>query len=94
MASQTLESLTTINDAAAGFLFLRPLIGFDKNSIINYAKQFNTYETSILNYLDSCSFFAPKNPVTKPTIKKAKDLESELNLLESIENLLIENIQE
>ncbi|MDE5599565.1 MAG: tRNA 4-thiouridine(8) synthase ThiI [Ureaplasma sp.] len=94
VASQTIESLEVINHAANGFLMLRPLIGFDKNTIIDFAKKFDTYETSILNFPDSCSLFAPKNPVTKPKLEIAKELESELELLESIENRVFENIEE
>lgn len=94
VASQTIESLEVINNAANGFLMLRPLIGFDKNTIIDFAKKFNTYETSIQNFPDSCSLFAPKNPVTKPKLEIAEQLEKELDLLDVLENKAFETIEE
>ena len=48
----------------------------DKVEIINLAQKIGTYETSILPFEDCCTIFDPKNPVTKPTIKKAMALES------------------
>ncbi len=95
VASQTLESMYTINEVIKdGMLVFRPLIGFDKNSIIALAKKFNTYEVSIEQFPDSCSLFAPKHPVTKPKLETSIKLEQELDLLFSLEEKAIENVQE
>lgn len=89
VASQTLESMQAITDVLDDFLILRPLLTFDKEEIIAKAKKFNTYELSILPYNDSCSLFAPKNPVTHPTIETAEKLEASLDLINSIlENVI------
>ncbi len=75
VASQTLESVQCINEVT-NFPIIRPLVTYDKEEIISLAKKISTYETSILPYEDCCTIFDPKNPVTKPTIHKAQELES------------------
>ncbi|WP_036498923.1 tRNA uracil 4-sulfurtransferase ThiI [[Mycoplasma] testudinis] len=82
VASQTITSLKTISQVTPNLLILRPLLGFDKNEIINYARSIGTYETSILPYSDACSLFAPKNPVTHPKVAIATKIEQELNLID------------
>lgn len=74
VASQTLESVQCINEVT-NFPIIRPLVTYDKEEIISLAKKISTYETSILPYEDCCTIFDPKNPVTKPTIHKAHELE-------------------
>lgn len=75
VASQTLESLTAINDVT-NTPILRPLIAFDKVDIIKIAKEIGTYETSIQPYEDCCTIFTPANPKTKPKVEKVKHFES------------------
>ncbi|MEG1474816.1 MAG: tRNA uracil 4-sulfurtransferase ThiI [Longicatena sp.] len=71
VASQTLESMRTIN-IVTQMPIIRPVACLDKLEIIDLAKKIDTYETSILPFEDCCTIFTPKNPVTKPTIKKAE----------------------
>ena len=47
----------------------RPLIGFDKQDIVEIAKKIDTYETSIQPFEDCCTIFVAKHPVTKPNLK-------------------------
>ena len=75
VASQTLESISCINSVIS-IPVLRPLICMDKVEIIDLARRIGTYETSILPYEDCCTIFDPKNPVTKPTVKKAESYEA------------------
>ncbi len=75
VASQTLESIACIN-AVISIPVLRPLICMDKVEIIDLARRIGTYETSILPYEDCCTIFDPKNPVTKPTDRKASSYEA------------------
>lgn len=75
VASQTLESVQCINEVT-NFPIIRPLVTYDKEEIINLAKKISTYETSILPYEDCCTIFDPKNPVTKPSVHKAQELEN------------------
>ncbi len=95
VASQTLESITSTN-AVATLPVLRPLIGFDKDEIIEIAKRIDTFETSILPYEDCCTIFLPKNPVTKPRLDVVKRVESVLDIdalveqaLENVENIVV-----
>lgn len=90
VASQTIESMTTINNVLDDFLILRPLVGLDKFNIIDIAKKIGTYPISVIPYPDSCSLFAPKNPITKPTIQIAEMLENELLVLHDLEKNALE----
>ncbi len=78
VASQTLESMRTINEVVS-LPMIRPLAVMDKNDIISYAKRIGTYEISIRPFIDCCTIFTPKNPITKPTSKRAKEYEDRLN---------------
>ena len=64
----------------------RPLIGFDKNEIVDIAKRIDTYETSILPFEDCCTIFVAKHPVTKPV--PAVIERSEAKLKGTIEELV------
>lgn len=75
VASQTLESLTAINDVTTTPI-IRPLIGYDKLDIIDIAERIGTYETSIQPYEDCCTIFTPANPKTKPKVEKVNYYES------------------
>lgn len=74
VASQTLESMQTIN-AVTNMPIIRPVCAMDKIEIINIARHIGTYETSVLPFEDCCTIFTPKNPVTKPTLHKAERME-------------------
>ena len=75
VASQTLESMNCINRVVS-MPVIRPLVCMDKTEIIDLARKIGTYETSIQPFEDCCTIFDPKNPVTKPTTKKAEFYES------------------
>jgi thiamine biosynthesis protein ThiI len=64
VASQTIENIAAV-EAVSSLPVLRPLIGLDKQQIINIAKMAGTYELSILPHFDCCSFLMPENPATK-----------------------------
>ncbi|MEK7627310.1 MAG: tRNA uracil 4-sulfurtransferase ThiI [Patescibacteria group bacterium] len=64
VASQTIDNIFAI-DGCVSMPVFRPLIGMDKEEIINKAKSIGTYDISIRPYGDCCSFFVPKHPVTK-----------------------------
>ena len=97
VASQTMESIVATNDVVDIPVF-RPLIGMDKNEIIDYARKIGTYETSILPYEDCCTVFVPKHPETKPKIFKLVESEKKLDIdriveecINGIETIVIEN---
>ena len=96
VASQTLESLTSTNSVATLPIF-RPLIGFDKDEIIEISQKIGAFETSILPYEDCCTIFLPKRPVTKPRLSAVEKVESVLdadalvdNALDNIETVVID----
>lgn len=85
VASQTIQSLYVTNAVVTMPVF-RPLIGFDKEDIVNISKDIDTYETSILPYEDCCTIFVPKHPQTKPKLEYIE--RSERALAEVIEDMI------
>ncbi len=87
VASQTMESMLVTN-AAVTLPVYRPLVGMDKNEVIEIARRIGTFETSILPYEDCCTVFVAKHPVTKPSLEKTKTYEKVLNEEELIQAAL------
>lgn len=87
VASQTLESLCVTDDAVSMPVF-RPLIGFDKDEIMDLARKIGTYETSILPYEDCCTVFVPKHPVTKPEVAALRASEAAVDFEPLIEKAI------
>jgi len=87
VASQTIESLTVTNDAVTMPVF-RPLIGFDKEEIIDRAKAIGTFETSILPFEDCCTVFVPQHPVTKPKVDQLRKSESLVDFAPMVEKAI------
>lgn len=85
VASQTMQSLAATNEVCTMPVY-RPLIGFDKQEIIEVSNKIDTFETSILPFEDCCTIFVAKHPVTKPNINVIK--RSERKLEEKIEDLV------
>lgn len=92
VASQTLESMANISSCTNLEIF-RPLLTYDKNDIINQAKQIGTYDISIQKACETCELFAPKCPITKPKIKEINKLEKELENLEILEKESVDNLK-
>ncbi len=78
VASQTIENMA-VTEYACSLPLIRPLIGLDKEEIIETAKFIGTYETSILPYEDCCVLFSPKHPVLKASVENAASLFEKLN---------------
>ena len=85
LASQTMQSLAA-TDAACTIPVFRPVIGFDKQEIVDVSEKIGTYETSVLPFEDCCTIFVAKHPVTKPSIKMIE--RSEEKLEEKIDELV------
>lgn len=92
VASQTIQSISVVNDATRLPIF-RPLINMDKSEIIEKAKWIETYDISIEPYDDCCSFFAPDRPATKPRLydilREEEKLDVEALIEEALESLEI-----
>ena len=95
VASQTIGALNCTDEAAEMVVF-RPLIGMDKQEIINIAYKIDTYETSIEPYEDCCTVFTPKHPRTKPILKFVKQAQEQAQfeplIEEALQNLKITHI--
>ena len=87
VASQTMQSMNVTNSVVTLPVF-RPVLAFDKEQIMDIAREIKTYDTSILPYEDCCTVFLPKNPVIKPTIERAVKNEQNLDLELLIETAL------
>ena len=85
VASQTLTALGVTNEVCTLPVF-RPLIGFDKEEIVQVSKKIGTFETSILPYEDCCTIFVAKHPVTKPRLEVIQ--RHEKNLYEKIDEMV------
>ena len=85
VASQTIQSLACTNEVCTMPVF-RPLIGFDKQEIVDISLKINTYETSVLPYEDCCTIFVAKHPVTKPNLNIIR--RSEQNLQDKIDEMM------
>ena len=98
VASQTMQSLAATNEVCTLPVY-RPLIGFDKQEIIDVSERIGTYETSILPYEDCCTIFVAKHPVTKPNLNIIKRSEQKLGermkelvktAIETVETIVLE----
>ena len=85
VASQTMASLVATNEVCELPVY-RPLIGFDKQEIVEVSEKIGTFETSILPFEDCCTIFVAKHPVTKPNVNIIR--KHEKNLEEKIEELV------
>lgn len=83
VASQTLESLASTEDGIT-LPVLRPLVGFDKEEIIERARQIGTFDISILPYEDCCTIFTPKNPVIHPRLGEMRRSQAKVENWDSL----------
>ena len=90
VASQTVQSLAATNEVCTMPVF-RPVIGFDKQEIVDISEKIHTYETSIQPYEDCCTIFVAKHPVTKPNINIIH--KSEMKLQEKIDEMMAAAIE-
>ncbi|HSR69998.1 MAG TPA: tRNA uracil 4-sulfurtransferase ThiI [Acidobacteriota bacterium] len=84
VASQTLENLTVI-DSASKRPVLRPLVGYDKQEIIDLARRIGTYEISIEPEEDCCTLFLPDHPQTRARYRHIRDIESGMDIEAMVE---------
>ena len=93
-----MHSLAATNEVCTMPVF-RPVIGFDKQEIVDIALKIDTYETSIQPFEDCCTIFVAKHPVTKPNLEYIRKSEMKLQgiidemlktALETVETILVE----
>ena len=83
VASQTIENMSC-TESMAEFPLLRPLVGTDKEEIVEIAKEIGTYETSILPYEDCCALFSPRHPVLRASVEEAQEIYKSLEVDELV----------
>ncbi len=88
VASQTIEGITSSNSVVEELPVLRPLIGFDKNEIIEKSVKMGAYETSILPFEDCCTVFLPDFPAIRPKLSEILKEESKLDVEGLIEEAI------
>lgn len=79
VASQTLTAIG-VTDSVVNIPVFRPCIGLDKNEIVNEARHYGTFETSILPFEDCCTVFTPRHPKTQPKIEAVMQELSKLDV--------------
>lgn len=91
VASQTLENIAVV-DQSASMPILRPLIGHNKEEIVDMAQEIGTFTTSILPDQDCCTLFVPKHPETKADLETVLRLEEALAVDEMVKEA-VENTE-
>lgn len=95
VASQTLPALCCTNEGLS-MPVLRPLIGMDKDEIINISTKIGTFDISIQPFEDCCTVFTPKRPKTRPSMSQIKDAEKGIDwdslINDAVNNVKIINI--
>ncbi len=91
VASQTIGALAC-TDEAANMPVFRPLIGMDKQEIIETARKINTFKISCLPYEDCCTVFTPKHPRTRPKLEIVKKAEAKIDWDEFVDEA-VENVK-
>lgn len=87
VASQTIEGMTSSN-AVVTLPVLRPLVGFDKDEIIERSRDIGTYDISVEPYEDCCTVFLPEFPAIKPKLHDIEEEEKKLDVAALVEEAL------
>lgn len=88
VASQTIEGMTSSNSVVKKLPVLRPLVGFDKNEIIDRSVKMGAYEISIRPYEDCCTVFLPDHPAIRPKLCDIEREEAKLDVEGLIEEAM------
>lgn len=89
VASQTLSNIATV-EAASDLPILRPLVGMDKQEIVDLSKKIGTYKMSIQPHQDCCNFLQPPNPATRTTARELEGIEQDLDVAQMVEESVSE----
>jgi len=86
-ASQTLDNLFAYNNIISGCVMLRPLIGCDKQEVIDFNKQIGTYKAS--SETSAGCNFNPQYPETHAKLDEVLNSEKKVD----IEELIVKSIK-
>ena len=70
----------TVTGAVVNMPIFMPLVGMDKEEIVEISRKINTFDISILPYEDCCTVFTPKHPRTRPELAKVEAQEANLDI--------------
>jgi len=79
VASQTMEAMA-VTGQVVSLPILRPVVGMDKEEIVQISRKIGTFDTSILPYEDCCTVFTPRHPRLRPTLAEAERAEEALDV--------------
>ncbi len=91
VASQTMEAMT-VTGAVVKLPILRPVVGMDKEDIVQISRKIGTFDTSILPYEDCCTVFTPRHPRLRPTLEEIEAAEQVLDI-EAMVSAAVEGIE-
>ena len=91
VASQTMEAMA-VTGAVVKLPILRPVVGMDKEDIVQISRKIGTFDTSILPYEDCCTVFTPRHPRLRPTLEEIEAAEQALDV-ESMVSAAVEGIE-
>ena len=80
VASQTLQNISAVDAAVPSAQVLRPLVGLDKQDIVELARRIGTYDISTRSYQDCCVLFEPRAPATRTRPEIAARAEAGLDV--------------
>ncbi|MDR0500493.1 MAG: tRNA 4-thiouridine(8) synthase ThiI [Coriobacteriales bacterium] len=87
VASQTLANIMAVDEVASLPVF-RPLIGNDKQEIIDEAKEIGTFTISSQSHEDCCTLFMPRSPETQAKLPEVLDAWASLAIAEWLDSIL------
>jgi thiamine biosynthesis protein ThiI len=79
VASQTLQNMQAVG-AVATLPLYRPLVGDDKQEILDIARRIGTYEISSEPFTDCCPLYMPKSPEIFSKIGQLDEAEQRLDV--------------
>ena len=91
VASQTMEAMA-VTGAVVDLPILRPVVGMDKEDIVQISRKIGTFDTSILPYEDCCTVFTPRHPRLRPTFEEVEAAEQALDI-EAMVQTAVEGIE-
>ena len=85
VASQTINAIDCTNKVVSIPVF-RPLIGMDKEEIVEISRKINTFDISIMPYEDCCTVFTPRHPKLNPRVYLVEKEEDKLDMQKIIKD--------
>ncbi|OHT13190.1 thiamine biosynthesis protein ThiI [Tritrichomonas foetus] len=88
VASQTIDSMTSIQCVVQPMIIMRPLLAFCKEEIMDRARLIGTHDISAMSGGDCCSHMLPKKVATNPSMEVAEEGEKKLDIPEMVRQAL------